>query len=342
MGLGAILTGCPDAQRGTAGMPEGENGADGGGSSDGGDGGTSPGVDADANIPLGKVQLAEIAGHVALSSTAIFVSTKAGVVTLPKSGGTPVTVVAPPVRDTIRADDTFLFFVDGDRKLTRVGHDGTKPKVLTNDLVIPSILQADDATYWASFSGAVRRAAPNDDAPTTVRNVDAFPYLVGVTPASLVVLVADEFNEQELVRRPKTGATAADVPLVTTDDAVALATHGGVAYWMERTGAIRGVDVDGSAVVAAISGPVTRFDGFALAVDATHVYWTSRTEGRVYRATRAEGGSSHEVVAEGFTFPDEVASFGTYWSSSAVGRIAVDDTAIYVSDDNALFRIGKP
>lgn len=76
-----------------------------------------------------------------------------------------------------------------------------------------------------------------------------------------------------------------------------------------------------------------------MVIDDVHVYWASRTEGRLYRADRATG--IPEVLADGFVLPDELAPEADYTRDDGMNRIAIDDAYVYIADTRGLFRVRK-
>lgn len=333
----ASLVGCPDAVRGTA-----PREADGGS----GDGGVETQRDA-AALATAPVRLAEASGPLALGPEVVFVATGKGIVAVPKRGGTAVTVVADTLSRPIAADDTHLFYQEesGYSNLEAVSHAGTNPRRVATNVDVKALAVDQGRLFFGTNNSAVRAVDLDADgaveATLRARNPDAPAILLALTPHYVVLLISDVYHEQRIVRRPRGSLeAAADEVVVKVSHVLALRTAGGVAYWLAEGAGIGAADIEGTSTSARVVGDAVAFDGGALAVDADHVFWTSRTEGRLYRAPRATG--VPEIIATGFTFADETLGQYEQLRTGSQGRLAVDGAAVYVSDETGVFRVPKP
>ena len=266
---------------------------------------------------------------------------------MPKRGGTAVTVVADTLSRPIAADDTHLFYQEesGYMNLEAVSHAGTNPRRVAINVDVKALAVDPGRLFFASNNSAVLAVDLDADgaveATRRARNPSAPAILLALTPRYVVLLISDVYHEQRIVRRPRSSLeAAADEVVVKVSHVLALRAAGGVAYWLAEGEGIGAADIEGTSTPARVVGDAAAFDGAALAVDADHVFWTSRTEGRLYRAPRATG--VPEVVATGFTFTDETLGQYEQLRTGSQGRLAVDGEAVYVSDETGVFRVPKP
>ena len=170
--------------------------------------------------------------------------------------------------------------------------EGGKPQQIGSGLKAPSAIAIDAKNFYVTSAGTGKNDGVVQKNTYTYLNSK---YTIGKTP---VVIAAG---------RNKASALAVDF----TD-----------AYWIEP-GTILKATLDGSAA-ASPTTLLTAGTPFALAIDASHVYWTDTAAGTICQAPLA--GGNPVILASGQASPISIAvdAANVYWTTSgAVMRISL-------------------
>ena len=332
--LPVLLVGCPDAERGQAAADASAGDA----ASPGTDPGVSDAGNDGATTSGKKEMLSATAGNLALGTDSVFVVAPTGIVSVPKSGGT-----ASPV---VPGSDLTLFSTDADHlyyarnsDLVQISLTGSNPRSLSQQINAAGGLGFDSSTlFWIQFADVV--AQQKEDAGITTLRSGTVSTLLLAFSDPYVVILSYTGGTYSLIARKKN--TTADIAVAPLSDGIGClqVVDGSVAYWLENKSGIRAASLDQKSTPVGITGDPSLFDFCALAVDADHVYWAVRAEGRVYRAERT--GGTPTVFAEGFVFPDaEDRHLLPYAPDRDGHRLALDDDYLYVSDTSGLYRVRK-
>lgn len=317
--------GCPDAVPGerTAADPTSPTG-------DGGTASTPGPREPDATVVSTIEKLGDASGNLALGPNEVYVATADGIVAFPRTGGPRRTVTADAGRMPNVRGDRIAFLQASELVATTLA--GTSPESLARD--VEHFALGGARTIWISTSSAVKATVGN--APvTTIRDADSSsqPTALADTPDGTVVLALwEEPNERVVARKGNVETT-----LATAKHTMALVAEGGHAYWLDEGVGLRTAPLGSAAPLPRPEGTWTTFDGGAMAVTSTHVYWTSRTLGAVFRARRDEGVA--ERIAGGFDFPDETVQALPTDHHRGRQRLRADDAGVFVSDRAGVYRI---
>lgn len=357
-----VLAGCPDAVRGTPAGGPGESGPDGVGEASGqrvaasapeephaGDAG------ATSTTPRTGTVVANASGNLALTPTHVLVATPSAVVRVAKNAAGPTgtaDVYAGAAR-TLGATDR-LFLVHAIDAFTVTAPDGSAPRVIRTGRLVDAaagVAAIGGALVWSAGSGTRALHVTDtaaEDATTPIRDGDTSHPVTHLAGAGTDVIlglqrcgcIGPDGKNFDLVRR-RLLWDADDTPLGTVQELVGLVADARSTFALERGRGLRGFSLDGSAVSSSVSGAADLFDAGAMALDATHVYWTSRTRGQILRARRDGGDAQPEVFAEGLALPVEDELHASLRYDLGRGRLAVDDTFVWVSDASHVVRFPK-
>lgn len=237
---------------------------------------------------------------------------------MPEDGG-DLTVLATGVSVgspwAIAVDTTYVYWGDDEagavRRVPKLG--GASRTLASGEGQVMAVVVDGSYLFWTANGqngGRVRRLPRAGGTPTTVTSGS---YLSALAVDSFFVYVADAHvfaGANQILRAPRGGG--AKIALASDEDALGLAIDQSRVYWKRFwTGDVRRASkwMPGAATIAPEGG------GWGdLAVDATHVWWT--TGPLLHRV--AKGGGPGEVVV---TLPS--------WGNS----LALDGGAVYVALD---------
>jgi len=237
---------------------------------------------------------------------------------MPEDGG-ELTALALGVRVgspwAIAVDTTYVYWGDVDaraiRRVPKVG--GASRTLASGEEQVMAVVVDGSYLFWTANGqdgGRVRRLLRAGGTPATVTTGS---YLSALAVDAFFVYVADAHvfaGANQILRAPRGGG--AKLALSSDEDALGLAIDGSRVYWKRFwTGDVRRASkwMPGAATIAPEGG------GWGdLAVDATHVWWS--TGPLLHRV--AKGGGPGEVVV---TLPA--------WGNS----LALDGGAVYVALD---------
>lgn len=253
--------------------------------------------------------------------------------------GSDVTILVPQGETTaweMATDvDSVFWLSPTEAQVSRVAKSGGPVQVVASDqppsdVSEPSgIAVSEGYVYWATF-GTWRRAAVGSSGAQS-------DFEAGTSPASIVAggKSGDFFLSDRDGWIYRKDPAAESIPLVRFGAPGALALDSDYVYWLDGSSAgVARADRAGNIGATKLADGAPRPTG--LAVDETHVYWTTRGDcdrepacwsGTVNRVDKA-GASKPEVLAEG------------PWP---VFDVAVDDSAVYFTTGPAgvVYRVAK-
>jgi hypothetical protein len=208
----------------------------------------------------------------------------AGIQRVSLAGGAPeelVSVSAPvPIRQTA-LDGTHLYYTNAAAgSVVRVGKNGADGKTLASGLAGPVSIAVDSSGVYVAESGddgaIVRVDHAGNNGKTRLATHRPGPHGIVLTDSDVFWIDDGAFDVGKgvtvggaIVRMPKAGGSAQ--PVVAADGASALLIDGAFAYYAVADAIMRAPVAGGPGTVVAAKQPEPR----SLAVDATHVYWTT-------------------------------------------------------------------
>jgi hypothetical protein len=243
-------------------------------------------------------QLAVAGGRVIftiLQPSSIDQADHAAVMTVPITGGAPTTLYTGPANISIvalAADDTTAFWIEPDSQsiVRSVPLDGGTPIVLANFNVV---------------------ALPNNNQLAQDATTLYLPITTGGSNGSVFAL-------------PKVHGTGfvklADAPACCVRVAVA----GGSIYWSQPQGdtfTIMSRAIAGGAPAVVTAWPVAEGDAYALALDATNVYWSAPS---LWRAAITGGRRTELVTPHDANAAITVDGTDLYYADRGVNRLSIE------------------
>ena len=265
----------------------------------------------------------------------------------PIDDGEPPAVEFLPARATdVAVDDTYLYWIDPDTEtIARAPKDDGEPiqaEFITADFTDnpKGLTVSDDFVYWTNAGedivneagGSIGRAEIDGENPTE-------DFIPGIDPIGEDVLVSrprgidvdDEFvywvnagldigfGLGSVARAKPDGALASVEPefiqLASVDVAVN-ASHIYYSYYAGGLGVIRRISLDGSGEEEGVISGFSDTRGPAIALDATHVYWTKTADSAIGRAG-LDGSEPEEFISDAGN-PGDLAldASNLYWPAS--------------------------
>jgi hypothetical protein len=227
--------------------------------------------------------------QIAVSGSTAYFTTWDAVMQLPLPDGTPTALAAGQASpDGLAVDQEHVYWGnyqdDTVMRIRRDGSGGPEPLV-DGQQGVYRIAVDQDSLYWVTFADAtVMRSGKDGSDPVAIAEGQTGVSDVAVAGDHVYWVTRGTIDTPGVVARAPRGG--GDVTILATDGDAAtdLEVRDGTLYWVNLSGYVQSIALDGQCRALLAYDSVAGVNG--VAVDATHVYWTNLNEGNVWAVPR--------------------------------------------------------